>query len=209
MQIGWVEVARSYESFPVLDRYRALVGADEPLVSKALEHPIDVDGGKPDGVGDLLLGHGKDVVEHLAVARSLKPDGELAQQVRNPRARVTAPDTGDPLAKPGPIDKRVEQHRAPNGWMRIGNIPHGLRGDQGYLANGQHLHTVISDAKERRMKVDHVAWNVDRKNLPCTVADNLVAISKARKQHATALCNIRFPDDVAPCTELLNGSWQG
>jgi hypothetical protein len=55
------------------------------------------------------------------------------------------------------------------------------------------------------LKIDEITWNLNGDDLTPTVADDLVAIGKSRKQHATASRNIRFATDVVPGLEPPNG----
>jgi hypothetical protein len=70
-------------------------------------------------------------------------------------------------------------------------------GDDGQMAAGEHLHAVVGDVEEDVLEIERFAGNVDRQDLPATVAGQLLPVGEARYQHSATAGQLAFADRVA------------
>ena len=78
---------------------------DRAVILQHPEHAVDVDGGEPDRVGDLLLRHRQLELLRRAETRRLAPRRELAEHVGGAAAGVAATDIEHPFAEDRGVDQ--------------------------------------------------------------------------------------------------------
>jgi hypothetical protein len=129
-------------------------------------------------------------------AAHLHAQGEFAEDVREPGAGVAASDIEHPFPEDRGFDQDIEHDRVAHRGARARQVAQILAADNSHIAPGQHLHAVIGDIEIEVLEVECVARNVNRQDLPLTIAGVFLPVGETGHQHAALIRNIPFPGEV-------------
>lgn len=175
---------------------------------ECLERSVDVHAGQAGAVSKLLLRHRQLVRELCAEARRFKPNSELTQEMRDPRRSIAARDVGYPLPKDRSVNERVTPHRHANVWKSERNLLDRFARDEGHVALSQRLHTVVGNAEQRVLKIDHVAAHMNGADGPPSIGNELLAERKPRNEQTRASRPVAVANNICACFHPLDFVWQ-
>ena len=162
-----------------------------------------MDGGEAGRVRELFLGQRE--IEHavLAVTVRFEPEGQLAQQMRDPRAGVAAADIDHPFAEDRRVDQGVDPHRQAHRRPRFRQVENGASRNDRRLAPVEALHIVVGGAEQRVLQIDEFARDVEGNDLAAAVAQQLLPIGKAAQQKRAFAGLLAFADEIVVLAECL------
>jgi len=128
-----------------------------------------MDGRQSQGIAELRLSDGKLNRVALGAADHLQAQIQLADQVRHVGRRGEASHGRQPFPVNGAVDERAEPQQPREVREFLGDLLERRMRDIGDAAIGERQHAVIHRLQEEAVKIDEIACDMDRRNLPPSV----------------------------------------
>jgi len=116
---------------------------------------------------------------------------------------ISPADIHDPFAKHRRVQQRVQPYCLSHRRSGAHHLQQQLLGHDSDQATRERLHIVIGDLEQAVLNVEEFARNVERNDLPRSIAQDLLAVRKALQQYRADFRLLPFAREICITLKLL------